>query len=102
VTFNFLVMLSPKDVAVIYETLLSSPGMSGTVKVSISVTRKTLLLLTKVIEHGLALKEEKSEGSLLNIVEAASLDELKDVIAVLLDKGGLTEMNDKLLVLQSK
>jgi len=95
-------MLSPKDVAVVYETLLSSPGMGGTVKLSISVTRKTLLLLTKVIEHGLALKEEKSEGSLLNIVEAASLDELKDVIAVLLDKGGLTEMNDKLLVLQSK
>lgn len=95
-------MLSQKDVAVVYETLLSSPGMSDIVKIPIGISRKTLLLLTKVIEHGVSLKDEKTEGSLLSIVDAPTLDELKTVIALLLDKGGLTEMNNKLIALQAK
>ncbi len=45
-------MLSAKDVAMIYETLLSSPGMNDAVRIDVKLLRKNVLLLVKVIELG--------------------------------------------------
>ena len=50
-------MLSVKEVAVVYETLLSSPGMNDTVRIALSVSRKNVLLLAKVVEMGMTMKE---------------------------------------------
>jgi hypothetical protein len=79
-------MLSPKDVAIIYETLLSSPGMNDSMKIDLRMSRKNVLLLVRVIEIGLAQKEEGVVGH----------EEIKDVVMQLLTKTGLTETYDKI------
>lgn len=44
-------MLAKNDVAKVYETVLSIPGMNDEVKISFKITRKNLLLLNKAIER---------------------------------------------------
>lgn len=95
-------MLSMKDVAIVYETLLSSPGMDVAVKISLNVPRKQVLLLSKIIELGLTVKNENGQTGLLSVADAATLEELQGVSGELLKKAGLTEMNDKLNSLQPK
>lgn len=94
-------MLSTKDVTVVYETLLSSPGMNDTVKISLHIPRKNVLLLTRIIELGLSAKDNEQSG-LMQIVAKESISELKDLTGDLLQKAGLTEVYNKLNSLQVK
>ncbi|MEC5144938.1 hypothetical protein [Chitinophaga sp. 212800010-3] len=91
-------MLSAKDVTVIFETLLASPGMGDSVKVSIVQPRKLILLLAKVIDAGLKNKED----SLLNGMNDATVDAIKSIAEELLKKAGLTELNEKISLLTQK
>ncbi|UCS95223.1 hypothetical protein KZP23_09535 [Echinicola marina] len=89
-------MLTTNDVAKVYDTILSIPGMNDTVKIDLRISRKNVLLLTHVIERGLALKDdEKSEG-LLSSVPEESLEELKTIADQYLEKSGLIELSEKL------
>jgi hypothetical protein len=45
-------MLAKTDIARIYETVLSIPGMNENVKIVLSISRKNTLLLSKAIERG--------------------------------------------------
>lgn len=94
-------MLSTKDVAVVYETLLSSPGMNDSVKISLHIPRKNVLLLTRIIELGLSAKDSEQAG-LLQVAGKDVLTDLNDLSSDLLQKAGLTEMYTRLNVLQSK
>lgn len=89
-------MLSAKDVAIVYETLLSSPGMEDVVKIALSIPRKQVLLLSKVIEFGLSVKDEKGAGGILSIADAETIKALRDIAADVLVKGNLSVMNEKL------
>lgn len=90
-------MLAKTDVTKIYETLLSIPGMNDNVKISFSIPRKNVLLLSKIIERGLAAKDgDDKSNSILEIVPKQSLQELQALPGELLEKAGLTEMNQKL------
>lgn len=90
-------MLAKNDVARIYETVLSIPGMNDEVKVSLKISRKNLLLLNKVIERGLNGKETDDKSiSVLDTVPKETLQELGEIAGQLLNKAGLTEMNEKL------
>ena len=93
-------MLSAKDVSIIYETLLTSPGMNDTVKIDLRMPRKNALLLTRVIELGLLAKD--SEGGLLQTAGKDAIAELNNLTGSILEKAGLTEMYSKLNALQSK
>jgi hypothetical protein len=95
-------MLTSKDIAFVYETLLTSPGMNDAVKVALSIPRKNVLLLSKLVELGLSVKDQNGGCGLLGIVDNESLEELKAVTTDLLKKAGLTEMYDKLNSLQAK
>ena len=95
-------MLSSKDAAIVYETILSSPGMNDAVKIEIRIPRKMVLLLTKVIESGLAIKNEDALDDLLSIAGRETLEELKNISVDILRKAGLTEMNEKLNSLNAK
>lgn len=95
-------MLTSKDVAIVYETLLTSPGMNDTVKISLSIPRKNVLLLKKVLEAGLAVKDENGQGNLLATVGNETLEEVKAFTSDLLRKAGLTELYDKLNSLPAK
>ena len=84
------------DVAKIYETVLSIPGMNDNVKIAFSIPRKNVLLLSKVIERGLSVKEHDDKSNVLDIVPKEIIQELQTLPAELLEKAGLTEMNQKL------
>ncbi len=95
-------MLSAKEVTLVYDTLLSSPGMSDPVKIHLSLSRKNVLLLSKVIEQGLLGKEKGTEYSLLQVMDQSTIEELATLSGELLQKGGLTAMNEKLQSLSVK
>jgi hypothetical protein len=90
-------MLAKNDVARIYDTVLSIPGMNENVKVNLQTSRKNLLLLSKVIERGLNAKETDDKSlSILDIVSKETFAELGALANELLEKAGLAEMNEKL------
>ena len=90
-------MLAKTDVNKIYDTLLSIPGMNDPIKIMINIPRKNILLLSKVIERGLSVKDgEEKTHIILDMVSKESLQELISLSEDLLDKAGLTEMNKKL------
>ncbi|WP_438940031.1 hypothetical protein [Chitinophaga hostae] len=91
-------MLSAKDVTVIFETLLASPGMGDSVKVSLVQPRKLILLLAKVIDAGLKSRED----TLLAGMDTATVDAVKGIAEDLLKKAGLTELNEKIALLTQK
>ena len=92
-------MFTTNDVAKVYDTILSIPGMNEVVKVDLKISRKNVLLLNQVIERGLSAKEDdKSSGLLANVPEE-SLLELKNLSEECLQKAGLIELSEKLKAL---
>ena len=90
-------MLAKQDVAKVYDTVLSIPGMHEEVKVQLKTSRKNLLLLSKVIEKGLHGKDSDDKSvSVLDTLPGETLEELAALAVQLLQKAGLTEMNEKL------
>jgi hypothetical protein len=90
-------MLAKSEVTKIYETLLSIPGMNDVVKIPMNISRKNVLLLCKVIERGLQVKESDDKAlALPEIISKEVLKELQELPAELLEKAGLTEMHQKL------
>jgi hypothetical protein len=84
------------DVAKIYETVLSIPGMNDKVKIAFSIPRKNVLLLSKIIERGLSAKDPDDKSGMLEIIAKEIIEELQALPGELLEKAGLTEMNQKL------
>lgn len=95
-------MLSLKDITLVYETLLLSPGMNEPVKIALNLSRKNVLLLAKVIELGLANKDGNGEQGIVSVAGKEALTELTELSAELLNKAGLQEMNSKLISLSAK
>ena len=95
-------MLSTKDITIVYETLLASPGMNEPVKIALNLSRKNVLLLAKVIELGLANKETNGEQGIVNVAGKDVLTDLTALSEELLNKAGLQEMNSKLATLSAK
>ncbi|RYJ44281.1 hypothetical protein [Flavobacterium beibuense] len=94
-------MLTTNEVAQVFDTILSSPGMNEAVRIDLRISRKNVLLLNHIIERGLSLKGD--EGS-LNLFAAASgdtLEELKTLASDCLQKAGLVELSEKLAQLSS-
>jgi len=94
-------MLSAKDAAIVYETLLSSPGMNDNVKVSLQLPRKQILFLVQLIELGSTVKEE-GESSLINVLNGSGAELVSQINSQLLEKSGLTEMYNRLSELAAK
>ena len=90
-------MAAKTEIAKIYETLLSIPGMNEKIKIDLRIARKNVLFLSKIIERGLSTKEadEKTPGVLEN-VSTETLQELILISGEILEKAGLTDMNEKL------
>ena len=89
-------MLTTNDVAKVYDTILSIPGMNETVKIDLRISRKNVLLLNSVIERGLLAKDDDKSSNLLKSVPQETLQELKALAADCLQKAGLIELSEKL------
>jgi len=82
----------------VYETLLCSPGMNEAVKIDVKIDRKTVLLLSSVIDGALA-KEGGNAQELLRLVPGEDAEELKKFGEECLKKAGLSELNEKMKTL---
>ena len=85
------------EIRMLFETLLSSPGMTEVVKLDLKVSRQTALLLATAVQAGLS--SAKSESSLLSFAEPSAATELASVVETVLEKAGLTETSKKLAAL---
>ncbi len=95
-------MLTTNDVAKVYDTILSIPGMNETVKIDLRISRRSVLLLNSVITRGLTQKDAGDKSSnLLDSVPAETLLELSNLSAECLQKAGLIELSEKLNGLSS-
>jgi hypothetical protein len=89
-------MLTTNDVAKVYDTILSIPGMNETVKIDLRISRKNVLLLNSVIERGLLAKDDDKSSNLLKSVPQETLQELRTLATDCLQKAGLIELSEKL------
>jgi len=83
------------DVAKVFGTILSIPGMNEIVKIDLKISRQNVLLLSNVIERGLSSIEADKSG-FLSVAPKAAIDELKVLQDDCLNKAGLKELNEKL------
>jgi len=88
-------MLTTNDVARVYDTILSIPGMNETVKIDCKISRRNVLLLNNAIERGLTVKDEKI-SNLLDTVPEEALNDLRLFAGECLQKAGLTELSEKM------
>lgn len=95
-------MLSKNDAQMVYETLLTSPGMNEEVKINLRIPRKSVLLLIKLIEAGLMSKGGNDNEGLFAVVDNNMFEEIKAVAMDILGKAGLTDTYNKLVALQTK
>lgn len=89
-------MLTNNDISQVYDTILSIPGMNDTVKISLKISRKNVLLLNRVIERGLTIKGDDKSGNILQAVPEDAIAELTFFAEDCLKKAGLTELSEKL------
>lgn len=95
-------MLTTTDVAKVYDTIMSIPGMNETVKIDIRISRKNVLLLNSVIKRGLTAKDDEKAANLLEGIPKETLQELDAFADDCLTKAGLNELNEKLKALSQK
>jgi hypothetical protein len=71
--------------------------MNEKIKIDLRIPRKNVLFLSKIIERGLSSRETDDKS--LDILETVSSETLQELILIygeILEKAGLTEMNEKL------
>ena len=85
------------EVAGVFDTILSIPGMNDTIKLDLKISRRNVLLLNSVIHRGLNLKDaDDPTSTFLNVMPKKALQELSEISNECLRKAGLTELSDKL------
>ncbi len=94
--------MTTNEVAKVYDTVLSIPGMNEAVKIDVKINRKTVLLLNSVIERGLNVKDAEQAQGLLELIPKETVDELKEFSEECLKKAGLTELSEKMKGLNEK
>lgn len=87
--------MTGNEMTKLYDTLLSVPGMNENVRLNQAISRKQLLLLSQVLEEGLAAAA-KDKGSVLSFFPPEAGSELQVIIGDCLDKAGLSGLNGKL------
>lgn len=97
-----MVMLTTNDVAKVYDTILSIPGMNEMVKIDLKLSRKNVLLLNGVIKRGLSVKDDDKSANLLQSIPQEGLQELDAFADECLKKAGLIELSEKLKALSTK
>lgn len=88
-------MLTNEEISKFYDTILSMPGMNDIIKIDLKISRKNILLLNKIIERGLMLKEDNNAPGILHLMTEDTLEELNSLANEFLKKAGLTEFNEK-------
>ena len=85
-----------KEKTKIFETILSSPGMSDKCKVVLHLSRQNVLLLSRLIEAGLLTKEQPFEDAIIHALPNESGEEFRVIHEEILRKADLTDFYERL------
>ncbi len=85
-----------KEKSKVFETVLSSPGMSESCKVVFVASRQNILLLSRLIEAGLLSEKNSFDDEVLQALPEESKAEFKSIHEEILKKSGLTDFYDRL------
>ncbi len=85
-----------KEKAKVFETILSSPGMSEKCKVVLQVSRQHIILLGKLIENGLLSEKNELNDELITLLSKDAIEEFKVIHEELLKKADLTDFYQRL------
>ena len=88
--------MNVKDLAGVFDTIMSIPGMNDNVKIDLKISRKNALLLNQVIRKGLNAQSVELSPDLIDIATKESKQELLDLSEDCLQKAGLVELHEKL------
>jgi len=91
--------VTSKDKSKIFETVLSSPGMTGKCKIVLMLSRQNILLLTRLIETGLLTDQQNFKDEIFSVLPKESLEEFKTIHEEILRKSDLTEFYERLKLL---
>lgn len=91
-------MMTENDVAKVFDTILSIPGMNETVKIDLKISRKNVLLLSSIIERGSASDHDSKTSIFLSSISPDSIQELKLIGEECLQKASLNELYEKLKI----
>jgi len=94
-------MMTNNEMAQVFDTVLSSPGMNEPVRIDMKISRKAVLLLHQIIEGGLSGKSPEEGIPISGFLSGETQEELKTFSNDFLQKAGLVEMSEKLLQLGS-
>ena len=83
----------------IFETVLSSPGMSEKCKIMLQLSRQNVLLLGRLIEAGLLDEQRRFKDEILAALPKESIDEWRQLHEEILKKSNLTNFYDRLKAL---
>jgi len=93
--------MTTNDAAVMYDALLSVPGMNEQVKVDMRISRKQILLLSQAIRQGVK-QDTGMIKDLVSVLPKESSNELCTIADDFLQKAGLGELYQKLQVFAGK
>ena len=85
-----------KEKSKIFETVLSSPGMTEKCKIVLMLSRQNILLLSRLIEAGLMSEEQKINDEIISALARESVEEFKIIQHEILKKGNLTDFYERL------
>ena len=88
--------IEKKEKSKIFETVLSSPGMTEKCKVVLMLSRQNILLLSRLIEAGLLTEKQQFDDEIINALPKESIEEFKTIHQEILKKGDLTEFYERL------
>ncbi len=91
--------MTTNDVAKVFDTILSIPGMNEVVKIDLKISRKNVLLLNHAIERGLSTKDDDKPSIFMSSIPQENRQELKQLGDECLQKAGLIELREKLKIL---
>ncbi|SDF54700.1 hypothetical protein SAMN04487996_111117 [Dyadobacter soli] len=89
-------MMNAKELASVYDTIMSIPGMNDPIKIDLKVSRRNVLLLSQAINKALSTGASADSVNLIDICSAESKEELTAFSSECLQKSGLNELNDRL------
>jgi len=88
-----------KEKSKIFETVLSSPGMTEKCKIVLLLSRQNILLLSRLIETGLLTDQQNFKDEIISAFPKESLEEFKTIHEEILRKSDLTEFYERLKLL---
>lgn len=85
-----------KEKSKIFQTILSSPGMSEKCKVNLTMSRQSVLLLGRLIEAGFLSDNSPFEDEIIKALPSNSFQEFRIIHEEILKKGELTDFYESL------